>query len=154
MISDFRSGVNDILDLLGCQAVQECRTLPEGTDMLYRNVGNYQSTLCTIPDEHWSQWSSQIYRVSFGATAPSGPGPPLSRGFSITQRRTAVGRTPLDEWSVRRRDLYLTTHNTHNTQTSMPSVEFETTISASERPQNYALDRAATGTGLKAILVL
>jgi len=36
----------------------------------------------------------------------------------------------------------------------MPSVEFETTISASERPQNYALDRAATGTGLKAILVL
>jgi hypothetical protein len=24
-----------------------------------------------------------------------------------------VGRTPLDEWSVRHRDLYLTTHNTH-----------------------------------------
>ena len=31
-----------------------------------------------------------------------------------TQRRTTVGRTPLDEWSERRRDLYLTTHNTHN----------------------------------------
>jgi len=30
-----------------------------------------------------------------------------------TQRRTAVGMTPLDEWSARRRDLYLTTHNTH-----------------------------------------
>jgi hypothetical protein len=30
-----------------------------------------------------------------------------------TQRRTTVGRTPLDEWSARRRDLYLTTHNTH-----------------------------------------
>jgi hypothetical protein len=29
-----------------------------------------------------------------------------------TQRRTTVGRTPLDEWSARRRDLYLTTHNT------------------------------------------
>jgi hypothetical protein len=29
-----------------------------------------------------------------------------------TQRRTAVGRTPLDEWSALRRDLYLTTHNT------------------------------------------
>ena len=27
-----------------------------------------------------------------------------------TQRRSAVGRTPLDEWSARRRDLYLTTH--------------------------------------------
>jgi len=31
-----------------------------------------------------------------------------------TQRRTTVGRTPLDEWSARRRDLCLTTHNTHN----------------------------------------
>ena len=29
----------------------------------------------------------------------------------------------------------------------MPPVEFEPTISAGERPQNYALDRAATGTG-------
>jgi len=26
------------------------------------------------------------------------------------QRRITVGRTPLDEWSARRRDLYLTTH--------------------------------------------
>ena len=29
----------------------------------------------------------------------------------------------------------------------MPLVGFETTISAGERPQTYALDRAATGTG-------
>ena len=29
----------------------------------------------------------------------------------------------------------------------MPSVGFEPTISAGERPQSYALDRAATGTG-------
>ena len=33
-------------------------------------------------------------------------------GKNHTQRRTTVGRTPLDEWSARRRDLYLTTHNT------------------------------------------
>jgi len=64
-----------------------------------------------------------------------------------TQRRTTVGGTPLDEWSARRRDLYLTTHNTHNKQTSKPPVEFELKISAGERPQTYALDRAATGTG-------
>ena len=64
-----------------------------------------------------------------------------------TQRRTTVGRTPLDEWSARCRDLYLTTHNTHNRQTSMPPVGFEPTISAGERSQTYALDRAATGTG-------
>ena len=52
-----------------------------------------------------------------------------------TQRRTTVGGTPLDEWSARRRDLYLTTHDTHNRQISMPPVGFEPTISAGERPQ-------------------
>ena len=31
-------------------------------------------------------------------------------------------------------------------------MEFETTISAGERPQNYALDRAATGTGGEELL--
>ena len=69
------------------------------------------------------------------------------RFLDHTQRRTTFGRTPLDEWSARRRDLYLTTHNTHNRQTSTPPVGFEPTISAGERTQTYALDRAATGTG-------
>ena len=41
------------------------------------------------------------------------------------QQRTTVGSTPLDERSARRRDLYLTTHNTHNRQTFMPPVRFE-----------------------------
>jgi len=61
-----------------------------------------------------------------------------------TQRRTTVGRTPLDKWSARHRDLYLTTHNDHNRQTSIHPVGIEHTVSAGERPQN--LDRAATGT--------
>ena len=52
-----------------------------------------------------------------------------------TQRRTTVGRTPLDEWSARRRELYLTAHDTHNRQISMPPVGFEPTISAGERPE-------------------
>ena len=43
----------------------------------------------------------------------------FTRFLDHTQRRITVGRTPLDEWSARRRDLYLTTHNTHNWQTSM-----------------------------------
>jgi len=30
----------------------------------------------------------------------------------------------------------------------MPPAEFQPTISAGERPQTYALDRAATGTGI------
>ena len=49
-------------------------------------------------------------------------------------RRSTVVMTPLDEWSARRRDLYLTTHDTHNRQISMPPVEFEPTILAGERP--------------------
>jgi hypothetical protein len=48
------------------------------------------------------------------ATAPSGPGPPHYRGFTITLRQTTLGRTPLDEWSARRSYLYLTTYKTHN----------------------------------------
>ena len=70
------------------------------------------------------------------------------RFLNHTQRRIAVGRTPLDECSVRRRDFYLTTHNTHNRQTSMPPVGFKPTMSAGERPQTYAVDGAAMGTGL------
>ena len=67
---------------------------------------------------------------------PSGPGPPHSQGIlDHTQRRNTVSWTPLGEWSARRRDLYLTTHNTHNRQTSMPPVGFEPTISARETPQ-------------------
>jgi len=39
----------------------------------------------------------------------------LARFHDHIQRRATVGRTPLNEWSVRRRDLYLTTHNTQHT---------------------------------------
>jgi hypothetical protein len=62
-------------------------------------------------------------------------------------RHTTVGRTPLDEGPASRRDLYLTTHNTHNRQTYMPPVGFETTMLVSERPKTHALDRTATGIG-------
>jgi hypothetical protein len=73
----------------------------------------------------------------------------IFRGFTITHfRHTTVGRTPLDEGSARRRDLYLTTHNTHNRQTSMPPAGFEPIILVSERPQTHALDYAATGIGI------
>jgi hypothetical protein len=39
-----------------------------------------------------------------------------------TQRRSTVGRTPLDERSASLKDLYLTTRDTHNRQISMPPV--------------------------------
>ena len=82
-----------------------------------------------------------------GATAPTGSGSSHYRGFTITLRHTALGRTPLDEWSARRRDLYLITHNNHKTLTSIPPVGFEPAIPASELPQTRALDRAVTGIG-------
>jgi hypothetical protein len=66
--------------------------------------------------------------------SPSGPRPPHCWGSSITLRHTTLRRTPLDEWSARRRDLYLTTHNTHKRQTSMPPSGFEPAIPVSERP--------------------
>ena len=69
------------------------------------------------------------------------------RSTAHTQRRITVGTTPLDKWSARRRDLYMTTHNTHNRQTSMPLAGFEPTIPASERPQTHFLDRAVAGIG-------
>ena len=87
----------------------------------------------------WSLWCCDPTRVMASS---------FLRFPDHTQRRTTVGRAPLDEWSACRRDLYLTTHNTHNRQTSMPPVGFEPTISAGKRPQTYALDRAATGTGI------
>jgi len=88
------------------------------------------------------------------ATAFSGPGPPLYRDFNITRRHTTLSRTPLDEWSARRRDLYLTTHNTHKRQISIPSVGFEPAIPASERQQTHALDLPVTGIYCKQTLLL
>jgi hypothetical protein len=90
----------------------------------------------------YNQFCLCILRSSSGAIASL-----RTRFLDHTQRRATVGTPPLDGWSVRRIDLYLTTHNTHNRQTSMPSVGFEPTISAVEWPKTYVLDRAATGTG-------
>jgi hypothetical protein len=78
----------------------------------------------------------------------------FTRFLDHTQRRTTVGRTPLDERSARRRDLYLTTHNNHNRQTSIPTVGFEPTISAGQRPQTYPLDLAGIGIGEHSQMVL
>ena len=71
----------------------------------------------------------------------------FTRFLEHTQRHATAGRTPLGEWSARRRDLYLTTNNNHNRQIPMPPVGFEPTISVGERPQTYTLDSVATGTG-------
>jgi len=86
-----------------------------------------------------------------GAAAPSGSGFPHYRGFTITLRHTTLCRTPPEEWSARRGDLYLTTHNNHKRQTSMPPKGFKPAISASERLQTHALTRSATSIDFVAI---
>ena len=80
-----------------------------------RQPGN--RTQCNIPDERSpnhdrinpGRLMSYIYMEH-----------PFLMFLDHTQRSSTVGRTPLDEWSARRRDLYLTTHDTHNRQISMP----------------------------------
>jgi hypothetical protein len=71
--------------------------------------------------------------------------------YSPNRALTSSFETPLDEWSARRRGLYLhrtTQHiNIRDKQTSMPRAEFEPAIPATKRPQTHALDRAATGIG-------
>jgi len=133
-------------------------------------VRNYQYSLHNNPQERSSQLlcgGSHISRtllyvssspvsfhstvrlfVCFGDNSPQwATDSSFIRFLNHTQRHTTFGRTPLDEWSVRRRDLYLTTHNTHNRQTSVPLVGFEPPAPTGEQPQTDALDRAATGTG-------
>ena len=91
------------------------------------------------PEDGWSRFlrTSLLY-TELHAANQRGPWPPHPWGGNT------VGMTPLDEWSVRRRDLYLTTHNTHRDRNPSPA-RFEPTVSASKRPHTQAFDSAATG---------
>ena len=55
--------------------------------------------------------------VCFWRDSPQRARASLFTRFLDHTRRTTVARTPLDEWSARRRDLYLTTYNTHDRHT-------------------------------------
>jgi len=92
---------------------------------------------------------SLLVLVFHGATVLSGPRLPRLRGFTIILRHITLGTTPLDEWADRTRDIY-----THNRQIYMPPAGFEPTIPGSERRQTYALDGAATGTGMKDVYMI
>ena len=115
-----------------------------------RNINNKNTKLC-IRCKLTIMQCVLCYSLNFfGATAPPtqwARASSFTRFLDNTQRRTTVGMTALDECLVRRRDLHLTIHNNRKRQTSMPPEGSERTISADERPQTYALDRAATGTG-------
>jgi hypothetical protein len=61
--------------------------------------------------------------ASCGSAAQRGLWPPRhTRFLDHTQRCATVGRSTLDEWSARRRDLYL---RTHNRKSFIPPVGFQ-----------------------------
>ena len=77
---------------------------------------------------------------------------PFTRFLDHTQRRITAGRTPLDKGSARRRDLYLTTHNTHRHPYSRRDANPQSQQESGRR--SYALDREAAGTGTSAVTLL
>jgi hypothetical protein len=111
---------------------------------------------CRLVVNKWFVWSSPPpppkkcdWICLRGLSSPMVQQPYWARTSSLSRlhdhTHTTLGSTPLDEWSARRRDLYLTTHNTHKRQTSMPLAGFKPAIPESERPQTHALDGTATG---------
>jgi len=63
-----------------------------------------------------------LYIFSRGETTLVGARTSYYKGFGITHRHTAIGRTPLEEVSTRQTDIYLTTHVTHKRHTYKPKV--------------------------------
>jgi len=81
-----------------------------------------------------------------GVAAPTRSRAPTFMGLlHHTQRRTTVGCTPPDELSARHRYHHLTTHYTHNRQSSMTQVGFEPAIPQASG-SDHALNRTSTGT--------
>jgi hypothetical protein len=68
-------------------------------------------------------------------------------GFAITLiGHTTVGRTPLDEWSARYRDLYLTTQHSPERNICVPDG-IRTRNPSTRASAHHTLDGAATGIG-------
>ena len=147
-----------IFALLGCYAAQIACCLPTCW-------GNLSVQFWRAKHISWTAWALKVYQwppcnditsikskcICWFFIGGNSPPPQWARASSFmrfldhTKRRITVGRTPLDGWLARRRNLYLT-NITHTTdQHPFPSVALEPTISAGERPQTNALDRAVTG---------
>jgi len=116
-----------------------------------------RSGLCQVPvnvsciQKYVCKWTKNVFRnylsffLSFFWRCDSTRAMASSfmRHLDRTQRRTTFGRTPLDEWSCRRRDLYLTT--THNTQ-NRQDIHAHGGVRTHNLSRRAALYRAAIGT--------
>jgi hypothetical protein len=65
-----------------------------------------------------------------------------------------LGRTPLDEWSARRRDLYLTKFSTYKRETSLSPLGLGPEIVAREWLQTHALDRGGGNVEWRGVFLL
>ena len=104
----------------------------DGRHKHFENKAAYNATADCYFEKN-CRFCTQEALFVFGATAPQwARTSSFTKFLDHTQRRTTVGSTLLDQWSARRRDLYLTTHNTSNRRRSMLPVGFEPAISAAE----------------------
>jgi hypothetical protein len=105
-------------------------------------VTNFLNTLCCVHIISGPTLSIPPTPL-FGATDPT----PTKASKSHSVQHITCGRTPLDGRSAQHRNLYLTTHNLHKRQTSMPPAKFVTANPAHGQPQTHTLDHSATGIG-------
>ena len=103
----------------------------------------WQLTLVKISNAAFSETSRNINSSFMWRCSPTRA--QAASKLRCRGRAYTLGRSPLVEGWARDRDLqYLTTHNTHKREISMPPAEFEPAIPPNERPQNHDLDRATT----------
>jgi len=84
--------------------------------LLHTSSHKYPRNEGTNQNRHWNhhRWHAERSRIIVLMFVESTAMASSFLRFLDHTRRITVGRTSLDEWSARRRDLYLTTHNTHN----------------------------------------
>ena len=105
-------GIMNFNEITSCQC-----TLLLSVHRLITLLLKYNALHFSLRKIHWCIFVS-LYNLLFFFLWRNSPqwasASSFTRFLDHTQRRNKVGRTPLDEWSARRSDLYLTTHNTHD----------------------------------------
>jgi hypothetical protein len=85
-----------------------------------------------------NQYSITKHNFFSSLDSPGEPRPNQVWLPEIILKHITLSSAPPDEWSARRIDPHLKTHNTHKMQTSRPPAGFEPTNPANERSQTHA----------------
>ena len=102
-------------------------------------------TIPRVPSFLWLHTAGHILTQSSQPKFFQVQQPPVGQGLVVEASRshsikhTKLGTTALDEWSARRRDLYLTSHTTHKREKNISPAGLELKFPASEQPQNPRL---------------